>query len=152
GIPFCVVNSDGSVKRYGQGAEQFRIVLHTERAQKALTRFDALPIAEAYMDGEIEIAGDLFAAMRYQEYLGDQHPLIRLASRLEPLLIGRERANPRWIQLHYDSRNAQLLATDSDYNTYTPGNYSSDSDSLEGGAERKLGDAFNFLRLKKGER
>jgi len=152
GIPFCVVHPDDTQKRYGQGPERFRVVLRTARAQKALTRFDALLIAEAYMDGEIEIDGDLFAAMRYQEFLGDQHPLIRLTSRLEPILIGRERANPRWIQLHYDAWNAQLLAIDSTYHTYTPGNYSSDSESLEDGAERKLRDAFHFLRLKEGDR
>jgi cyclopropane-fatty-acyl-phospholipid synthase len=151
GIPFDIVNPDGSKKRYGTGQEQFHIVLRTERAQKALMRFDALPLAEAYMDGEMEIEGDVFAAMRYQEFLGDEHPLVRLASRLEPILIGRERANPRWIQLHYDAQNAQLLAADSNFNTYTPGNYSSDSDSLENGAERKLSDAFNFLRLKKDD-
>src|SRR5437868_9567011 len=126
-IPFCMVHPDDSQKRYGQGPEQFRVVLRTARAQNALTRFDALPIAEAYMDGEMTIEGDLFAALRYQEYLGDQHPLIRLASRLEPILIGRERANPRWIQLHYDAGNAQLLANDSSYHTYTPGYYSSDT-------------------------
>ena len=151
-IPFCIVHPDGSQNRYGQGAEQFRVVLCTPRAQHALTRFDALPIAEAYMDGEMKIEGDLFAAMRYQEYLGDQHPLLRLKSRLEPILIGRERANPRWIQLHYDAWNAQLLANDSSYHTYTPGYYSSDSDSLEDGAERKLGDAFQHLCLKEGDR
>lgn len=152
GIPFSVVHYDGTQRRFGTGDEQFRIALRTERAQQALGRFDALPIAEAYMDGEIEIEGDVFAAMRYQEYLGDQHPLVRLMSRLEPILIGRQRSNPKWIKLHYDSRNAQLLAADANYHTYTPGNYSSDDDTLEGGAERKLADAFNFLRLKKGDR
>ncbi|HET7503792.1 MAG TPA: class I SAM-dependent methyltransferase [Kofleriaceae bacterium] len=152
GIAFCMVHSDGSQRRFGDGPEQFRIVLCTARAQHALARFDALSIADAYMDGELTIEGDLFAAMRYQEYLGDQHPLIRLASRLEPVLVGRERVNPRWIQLHYDSWNAQLLATDADYHTYTPGHYHSDSDSLDTGAERKLSDAFQFLRLKPGDR
>jgi len=151
-IPFCLVRPDGSQQRFGQGPDQFRVVLHTARAQKALIRFDALAIADAYLDGEMTIDGDLFAALRYQEYLGDRHPLIRLTSRLEPLLIGREQANPRWIQLHYDAWNAQLLALDAGYHTYTPGHYSSDTDSLDSGAERKLGDAFQFLRLKAGDR
>lgn len=151
-IPFCMVGPDGSQRRYGQGPEQFRVILRTARAQNALIRFDALALAEAYMDGEMAIEGDLFAALRYQEYLGDQHPLIRLTSRLKPILIGRERANPHWIQLHYDSWNAQLLANDASYHTYTPGHYSSDSDSLESGAERKLSDAFQFLRLDRGDR
>jgi cyclopropane-fatty-acyl-phospholipid synthase len=152
GIPFCMVRTDGSQKCYGDGPEQFRVILHTARAQRALTRFDALSIADSYMEGEMTISGDLFAAMRYQEYLGDQHPVIRLMSRLEPILVGRELLNPRWIQLHYDARNAQLLATDANYHTYTPGYYSSDSDSLDSGAERKLGDAFQFLRLNPGDR
>src|ERR1051325_9738904 len=123
GIPFCVVHPDGSQKPYGEGPEQFRVVLHTARAQNAFARFDMLSIAETYMEGELEIEGDLFAALRYQEYVDDRHPLLRLASRLEPILIGRERANPRWVRLHYDARNAQLLGADSSYHTYTPGEF-----------------------------
>lgn len=152
GIPFCVVHPNGSQQPYGQGAEQFRVVLRTARAQNAFARFDVLSIAETYMDGELEIEGDLFAALRYHEYVDDRHPLLRLASRLEPILIGRARANPRWVRLHYDAWNAQLWGTDSNYHTYTPGNYASEADSLEDAAERKLGDAFHFLRLKDGDR
>lgn len=149
--PFDFVRPDGTSTRFGAGAPQFRIELRTERALRAALRLDALALAEAYMDREMELQGDLFATMRIQEHLGDHHPWVRMAARLEPLLLGRERSNPRWIALHYDSGNAQLLAADRDYNTYTPGVYLDDDDSLEMGAERKLSDAFNFLGLRAGD-
>jgi cyclopropane-fatty-acyl-phospholipid synthase len=83
--------------------------------------------------------------------MGDSHHWIRIWRRLQPLLVGRERVNPDWIALHYDSANAQLHAADRDYNTYTPGVYVSDTDSLEIGAERKLAQAFERLGLRRGD-
>jgi cyclopropane-fatty-acyl-phospholipid synthase len=68
------------------------------------------------------------------------------------LLVGRRRCNPRWIAKHYDADNVQLLAADEWYQTYTPGAYESDDDSMEIGAERKLAVAFEALRLRPGAR
>lgn len=48
--------------------------------------------------------------------------------------------------------NIQLIVTDREYKTYTPGIYDGDSDTLEDGADRKLGFAFESLNLKAGER
>ena len=64
GIPFCLVHPDASQKQFGHGPEQFRVVLRTAQAQNALTRFDALAVAEAYMSGYMAIEGDLLAARR----------------------------------------------------------------------------------------
>jgi cyclopropane-fatty-acyl-phospholipid synthase len=101
--------------------------------------------------GELDIEGDLIAATRYQEVLSDRHPALQVWRRLHPVLVGRERVNPGWIAHHYDAANAQLYAADRDYNTYTPGIYHSDADSLEVGAERKLAAAFEGLQLEPGD-
>ena len=65
-------------------------------------------ITRAYMDGELDIEGDLLAALSYQERLGDFHPAIYLWRRVKPILLGRPRVNPAWIALHYDAQNARV--------------------------------------------
>ena len=84
--------------------------------------------------------------------LEDNNWWIRIWRHLQPLLMGREKLNPQWIAKHYDSGNIQLFAADQDYNTYTPGIYTHDGDTLEAGAERKLEFAFNNLELKTNDR
>ncbi|RKZ93646.1 MAG: hypothetical protein DRR19_00370 [Candidatus Parabeggiatoa sp. nov. 1] len=47
----------------------------------------------------------------------DNNRRIKTWWRVKPLQFGRERCHPEWIAKHYDSKNIQLLAADSDYNT-----------------------------------
>jgi cyclopropane-fatty-acyl-phospholipid synthase len=147
-----LVFPEGYSTRVGGSPPAFSLVARNTRGVAALASLDALTMAEAFMDEDLDVEGDLLAASRYVEVLGDAHPWIFLWRRLEPLLLGRERLNPGWIALHYDAANAQLHATERDYDTYTPGHYEGDDDTLEAGAARKLAIAFEQLRLKPGDR
>src|SRR5262249_11284575 len=122
---FSIAPLDGASVSVGDGPPAFTLRERVAGTLGALP-LDGLGIAEAFMAGKIDIDGDLVAATRYQEVLGDRHPVIHLWRRLLPALVGRERVNPGWIALHYDAANAQLFAADRDYNTYTPGVYLSD--------------------------
>jgi cyclopropane-fatty-acyl-phospholipid synthase len=148
---FQIVPLEGRPMDIGDGPPAFRLIERERDALRVLSSLDGLAVAEAYMAGQLDIDGDLIAATRYQEVMGDRHLWIRLWRRLHPLLVGRERVNPDWIALHYDAANAQLFAADRDFNTYTPGVYRSDSDTLEAGAERKLAQAFDHLGLRRGD-
>jgi cyclopropane-fatty-acyl-phospholipid synthase len=148
---FRIVPFEGSAVDVGDGPPAFRVIERTRGALRSLVAMDGLAVGEAYMAGELDIDGDLIAATRYQEVFGDNHPALQIWRRLHPILVGRERVNPGWIAHHYDAANAQLYAADRDYNTYTPGIYRSDADSLEVGAERKLAAAFEHLGLKAGD-
>jgi cyclopropane-fatty-acyl-phospholipid synthase len=149
--PFSIVFPDGARAHVGSGPAVFSIVACDERGVAAVASRDALAMAEAFMDEHLDVEGDLLAATRYAEVLGDTHVGIFLWRRLQPILLGRERVNPGWIAQHYDSANAQLWAIDRDYDTYTPGQYAGDDDSLEAGAERKLAIAFEQLGLRRGD-
>jgi cyclopropane-fatty-acyl-phospholipid synthase len=151
GVPFVVVDTSGKSTAIGSGEPRFRVLLKNEKAEKALRRLDTLAIAEAYLDGDLDLEGDLISVMRYKEAFGDPHPLIHFLRRFEPLLVGRQRTNPKWIQLHYDLGNAQTVF-DRDYNMYTPGLYRDANDTMESGAERKLAGAFELLNLKAGDK
>src|SRR5579883_2937288 len=98
-IPFEVVFSDGTTIPLGEGTPVLRIVLRTDAGLAALASLDALAIAEAFMAEDLDLEGDLLAAMRLQESLRDPHPLLFAWRRLLPVLVGRERVNPGWIAL-----------------------------------------------------
>jgi cyclopropane-fatty-acyl-phospholipid synthase len=152
GGPAFRLVSDGAPRTFGRGDPRFTLTIRRPAAARALASLDALAVAHAYLDGDFDLDGDLVAALGYQEQLGDFHPWIYLWRRLEPLLLGRPRVNPDWIALHYDAENAQLHAVDRDYQTYTPGIYLEEDDSLESGAARKLERAFGALDLRDGQR
>jgi len=152
GSTFRLVSPDGTAVDFGKGQPAFTLRVRRPSGLDALASLDALTIAHAYMEGDLDLEGDLMAALSYQERLGDFHPAIYLWRRLQPILLGRPRVNPGWIALHYDAQNAQLHAAETIWHTYTPGVYSSDDEALEPGADRKLALAFEALRLERGQR
>jgi len=152
GKAFCLIPPDGHPIHFNVGEEPaFTVRVHRQSALNALASLDALTIAHAYIDGDFDFEGDLLAAFAYQERLSDFHPAIYLWRRLQPILVGRPRLNPSWIALHYDADNAQLLAADATWHTYTPGIYSSENETLEAGADCKLQFAFEALCLGAGQ-
>ena len=133
----------------GDGAPLFNLFIHNARGMKAIRSLSELEIIEAYIRGDLDIEGDFVRAMSFQEILSDRAFWMKTWRWLKPLVIGRPRCNPAWIAKHYDSGNAQLIATDMIYDTYTPGIYEDENDTLEEGAQRKLRLAFESLRLKR---
>jgi cyclopropane-fatty-acyl-phospholipid synthase len=142
--------ADGGGERIGGGEPVVEVVAVNAHGLAALRSRSELRIAEAYLGGDIDIAGDLVAAMRLRAALSDVRPLLRAWTVLQPLLFGRRRLNPRWIAKHYDSQNMQLYGIDERHNVYTPGLYRSDDESLEDGATRKLEYAYEHLGLRAG--
>ena len=103
------------------------------------------------MRGDLDLDGDLFAAMDLRTVLSDRQLLARPGPSCSRACSVASAINPQWIAKHYDSENMQLFAIDETYQVYTPGIYLSEDDSLEEGAERKLEYAFSSLGLKPGD-
>jgi cyclopropane-fatty-acyl-phospholipid synthase len=152
GAPFRLVPPDGNAIDFGRGEPTFTLRVVSPEGLDAIASFDALTIAHAFMDGQLDFEGDLLEMLRYQEQLRDAHVGVYIWRRLHPILVGRPRVNPQWIALHYDAQNAQLHVSDHDWHTYTPGIYLSDDEELEPAATRKLAAAFEWLQLKPGQR
>lgn len=141
----------GGTLRLGHGEPAVHINVRSPNGQRALESLNELAIAEAYMRGDLDFEGDFINVMSLRRVLSDNNRWIKTWRWLRPLLTGRERCNPEWIAKHYDAGNIQLLAAEQRYNTYTPGIYDGEGDSLEDGAERKLSAAFDALNLKPGD-
>jgi cyclopropane-fatty-acyl-phospholipid synthase len=145
------VHTESGATRLGQGEPAFDLHIRNFRGEKALQSLDELAIAQAYVRGDLEIEGDAVRAMWLRNLLSDGRPWIKLWRRLQPLLLGRERLNPRWIAKHYDSGNIQLFAVDREFRAYTPGIWEADDDTLETSTRRKYDFAFEHLGLKEGD-
>jgi cyclopropane-fatty-acyl-phospholipid synthase len=150
-FPLLVRLPDGRVESFGGGEPLLEVRAVNERGLGAVCSLKELEVVEAYMRGDVDLDGDLLAAMDLRDVLSDTEPHIKAWTFVQPLLFGRKRLNPGWIAKHYDSENMQLFAADQAYNVYTPGIYLSDDDSLEEGAERKLEYAFESLGLRAGD-
>ncbi len=151
-LPVAIRAPDRRVEIFGGDVPEVEVEAVNDRGMAALRSLSELRIVEAYLEGDLDIHGDLIAAMDLRELLSDVQPLIWAWAVIEPIVVGgRKRTNPAWIAKHYDSNNIQLIGMDRDYNVYTPGIYLTDDDTLEEGAERKLANAFEALNLSPGD-
>jgi cyclopropane-fatty-acyl-phospholipid synthase len=150
-VPIELRLPDGRAQRFGVAEPVLEVIVENDRGLAAVHSLKELEIVEAYMRGDLDFEGDLMAAMDIRDVLSDAQPLTRAWTLVQPALFGRKRLNPRWIAQHYDSENMQLFAVDTEWQVYTPGIYTSEDDSLEEGAERKLAYAFDSLGLKPGD-
>jgi cyclopropane-fatty-acyl-phospholipid synthase len=149
-VPIAIRLPDGRVEFFGQGEPLLEVQVANGRGLDALGSLNELNVVEAYLDGDLELEGDLIAGMDLRKALRDVRPFTRAWTFVQPALVGRRRLNPEWVAKHYDRESIQLLAIDEAYQVYTPGLYLSEDDSLEEGAERKLEYAFRSLGLEAG--
>src|SRR5215210_3453334 len=138
----------------GGGEPAFTVQIVTEKGLAAMEAFDELAVAEAYMDGDLDIEGDLLTALKHRPVLGDPHPFKYLfATYVEPLLFGQVGRDKKWIKSHYDvDPNFFLLWLDSKLRAYSHGFFEDDGESLEAGMERKFRYAFDACGIQPGQR
>lgn len=150
-LTFVLREGERASTTVGSGAPVLTISILSDAGRSAVRSLSELAIAEAYMNGDIDIDGDLLDAMKLRSLMSNYSPAVRAWAQLRPLLVGRKRCNPGWIAKHYDAENVQLIAMDSDHRIYTPGLYADDEDTLEGGAERRLAMIHESLALSAGD-
>jgi cyclopropane-fatty-acyl-phospholipid synthase len=132
----------------------FSVRVATAKGEAALAAFDELAIAEAFMDGDLDLEGDLLTALKCRPLLGDPHPFKYLVSTyVQPLVLGQTGRDKKWIRSHYDvDPQFFLLWLDSKLRGYSHGFFEEDSEPLEVGMERKFQYAFDAVGLRPGER
>lgn len=153
--PFELRLDDRSSWSIGSGGEPaFTVTIVGEAGRRALEAFDELAVAEAYMDGELEIEGDMLAALKARPVLGDRRALHYLwQTHLQPLLRGQAKSDKRWISSHYDvDPEFFLLWLDPRIRGYSHGFFDRDDESLEDGMERKFRYAFDACGIQPGWR
>lgn len=151
-IPFGIRLWGGSVYRFGEGEPAVDIVVKDRNGLAALGRLDELGICEAYMDGSLDVVGDMLHFVGLRATLSDRHPLTYLWRRIAPLLLGRSTTNRQAIAAHYEFPNDFYLKFLDPTRCYSQAVFERDDEPLESAQRRKLDFALNACRLKAGDR
>lgn len=153
-VPFAVAPAGGPAHTFGPGEPAFTITIKDRRGAKALAALDQLGVAVAYLQGWLDVDGDLAAALKMRRFFSDFHPITYL-SRFTPgaLLRGRKEHDRRAISQHYDEDSEFFLTfLDHRHRCYTEGVFAYDEEPLEDAMTRKMDLAIDALGVKPGDR
>jgi len=152
-VPFEVIMPSGESHKFGKGQPSFTVTLKNRRAIKALVSLDEGNVGEAFLDGSIEITGDMLRPFELRGTLSDAHPLTTIWRFLQPLVLGQVSTNRRAIADHYDiDADFFLSFLDPEIPMYTQGVYVQESESLAAATRRKFDWCIEQCRLKSGDR
>ncbi len=138
--------------RFGKGEPKVKVYVKDPRGLAALGRMDEVGICEAYMDGSLDVAGDMLSFVSLRGLLSDRHPLHMLWRRIAPLLIGRGRTDRQAIATHYDFSSEFYLMFMDPTRCYSHALFERDDEALETAQRRKLDFAIDACRLQPGDR
>ncbi|MBV9759095.1 MAG: class I SAM-dependent methyltransferase [Acidobacteriaceae bacterium] len=137
----------------GKGQVKFRIVAKNARGVSALKSLDEVRIAEAYMTQDLDLDGDLLAALDLRNSLTDKHLLAYLWSTYgQSLFHGGFASDTKSISQHYDYDGLHLLFLDPQSRCYSHGYFENEDESLAAATERKLATAFSWAGIEPGMR
>lgn len=151
-IPGEIALPDGKSVTFGQGAPRFRVAVHDK---KLLRRpHDELSLGEAYIEGKIDLEGDMLAMLEVRKQLMDRFRVggwLRFLTDL--FLLPATRAHKKAIERHYTLGNDfYLYFLDSFGRFYSHCLFERDDQTLEEAAEVKLARTFQALKLRQGMR
>lgn len=151
-VPFAVVAADRE-HRFGSGDPAFTITVRNWRGAKALANLDQFAVVVAYLEGWLDVDGDLMAAMRMRRFFRDIHPVAWVSQFAPVLLRGRQEHDRRSISAHYDEDSDFFLTfLDTRHRCYTEGVFEHDNEPLEDAMTRKMELALQAIEVKPGDR
>src|SRR5437899_1551109 len=94
-VPFAVAPRPGApAHAFGPGEPVFTITITDARGAKALAGLDQFGVAVAYLEGWLDVDGDLAVALKMRRFFRDFHP-ISWVSQFAPALIRGKREHDR---------------------------------------------------------
>jgi cyclopropane-fatty-acyl-phospholipid synthase len=150
-------------RRFGQGEPAFQILVRNQAGVAALGSLNENRIGEAYLNGDIDLGGDVVAALDLRTELKNQRRLAHLftsyglgylwATYVQPRVFGQVKCDERWISQHYDlESDFYLLFLDKQARCYSHGYFASDDEPLEAAIQRKLDTAITACGIQPGWR
>jgi len=142
----------GEEVRCGAGAPAFRVVVHSDRVLRGA--FDELALGRAYVEGDLDIEGDLWNVLELRQRLQDRvhvGPVLRFLIQL--FLTAPTRVNKQSIASHYSFGDDFYHSfIDTRYHFYSHGLFAAADETLEQSSEHKLETMVRALDLKPGMR
>jgi cyclopropane-fatty-acyl-phospholipid synthase len=151
-VAFAVATRDGAKHGFGSGEPAFTITMNDRDGERAMQSLDQLQVAVAYLQGHLEVDGDVMTALTMRKFFPDIHPVAWLARFVPMLLRGRAEHDRRSISSHYDRESDFFLTfMDRRHRCYTQGLFDSDDEPLEDAMTRKMEFALQAIDAKPGD-
>ena len=93
---------DKSTQRFGPDVTGLPRTIKNSKGLRAIRSIDEGQIGDAYIDGDIDIDGDMLRPFELRGAMKDFHPLVAAWRFIQPLLFGQVHTNRRAIGAHYD--------------------------------------------------
>jgi len=152
-ISFGLRMKGGLLHTFGDDQPVFTIVLNNEQAISILSTLDQNTIVEAYLNGAIDIDGDIMGALALRELFNDNKGTQFIWRFIRPVLFGQVKSDKKWISNHYDTDAAFfLLFLDKRHRAYSQAVFLNDEETLEDAQTRKLDFALQAVKAKPGDR
>ncbi len=147
--PF-IVKLKGKEYRIGDGEPAFTVIFHKEIPLTALTTSTSLALGEAYMDGDLEIEGDLYNALDH--FLGQMGKFSTDESALKKLIFSStgKKNQEKEVQSHYDIGNDFYKLWLDETMSYSCGYFLHEDDSLYQAQVNKVDYILKKLHLSQG--
>jgi cyclopropane-fatty-acyl-phospholipid synthase len=150
--PFEMVFPDGGRRNFGEGPPSFTVTLRNRHAVRALASMDEGRVGDAYIEGHLDLEGDMLRPFEIRGSMSDRHYAVTAWRFLQPLLFGQVRTNRRAIADHYDIDSDFFLSfLDRQHPLYTQGMFNSSDETLSEATRRKFDYCFEQLHLKPGD-
>lgn len=146
---FCLV-INGQKHQIGAGEPEFTVIFHKEIPISELTKSTSLALGEAYMDGTLEIEGDLYYALDH--FLGQMGKFSTDESALKRIIHSStaKKNQQKEVQSHYDIGNDFYKLWLDETLSYSCGYFQNDTDSLYQAQINKVDYILKKLYLRKG--
>ncbi len=156
GGSFTVTYNDGITERYGDGEPQFNIRFRDDNLLDLLQSDMLASFGEAYMDGRVDMEGDLADLMSLalrsglMSITGGTQGLAGTALRAADKIRSLQRVKEN-IAHHYDLGNDFFRLWLDESLTYSCAYFRNASDTLEQAQQQKIEHSLKKLRLQPGE-
>lgn len=147
--PFEIV-LNGRTYQIGEGEPGFSVIFHKIPAAGDLMTSTSIALGEAYMDGDIEIQGDLYSAL--VQFLGQMGKFSTDQKKLKKLIFSsHSRKNQKKeVSSHYDIGNDFYKLWLDETMSYSCGYFAEDTDTLAQAQYNKVDRTLQKLRLEEG--
>ncbi|KAG6321679.1 hypothetical protein E4U22_001585 [Claviceps purpurea] len=148
-VPGVVELPDGTIFPTGSGDPAFRVIFRSKRALR--TPMTEMSVGRAFLNGDIDVQGDLGTLFDARNKLRDKVPLCQKLRFVWDSLWTTSRADFRLMRSHYGRDDSFYLSfLDKRYRLYSHALFKSPTDSLEDAAENKMEAIFSQLGLQEG--
>jgi cyclopropane-fatty-acyl-phospholipid synthase len=150
-LPWKLQLWDGSCLFFGNGEPAFQLKVNNPTGLLALAKFDECQLCEAYMNGAIDIVGDMLQIVDLHRLMKDVNPWHRLWRHLLPLIFGQVKIDARAISQHYDLEPEFYLTFIDKTRCYSHALFEDENEPPEVAQRRKLDFVIQACQLQPGQ-